>query len=151
MGRQIYNVSVFSLTCPFCQESQPLPDYHRWVDTCELHFMTLQESSLLEAGAWDTIPGMFLPSKIVDLCFLTIPSDIGNLIALLAWVNPSEMKEYYSKCDKQMTNTVEVDKRRENWKENPLYRDNTKEDLQKLCHSLRIPTASSLQNCNLQN
>ena len=56
----------------------------------ELHFMTLQKTSLLEAGPWDTIPGMFLPSKVLDLCFLTIPSpssDIGNLISLLINTN----------------------------------------------------------------
>lgn len=59
------------------------------------------------------------------------------------------MKEYYSKCDEQVTNMLEVDRKREHWKEHPLYRDNTKEDLQKLCHSLRIPTAASVTKLQL--
>lgn len=76
-----YTTSLFSpLPVPFARkEAQPLPDYLRWVDTCELHFMTLQKTSLLEAGPWDNIPGMFLPSNILDLCFLTIPSPSSDI------------------------------------------------------------------------
>ena len=44
-------------------------------------------------------PGLFLPTKVLDLSYTVIPKppeDIMRLIALLAWVPQSEAKLYYA-------------------------------------------------------
>ena len=48
-------------------ERQPLPDYIRWVKTCELHYMPWQERWILPHGVWDETPALFLPSKCLEL------------------------------------------------------------------------------------
>ena len=124
------------------KELQPIPDILRWLNCYELHYMPWQEASLLEHGPWDDIPGLFLPTKILDLCFSTMPTpppDIARLVALLAWITPDEAKEYYSKLHTQVNNTLETDQQRGKWKNHPLYVSNNKEELEKLCRSLKIP------------
>ncbi len=152
-----YSTTLFSPSIDIScgrKELQPLPDVLRWLKVHELHYMPWQEAPLLERGPWDDIPGLFLPSKILDLCFLTMPApppDIARLIALLAWIKPDEAKEYYSKLHAQVTNTLEADQQRERWKEHPLYKNNTKEELEKLCRTLRIPVTSSTTKHQLAN
>ena len=56
--------------------------------------------------------------------------------ALLEWITPAE---YYAKLQTQITNTLEADQQREKWKR-PFYTNNTKVDLEKLCHAtLKTP------------
>ena len=50
-------------------DPQPLPDYIRWMKTCEFHYMTSEEVSLLQSGPWHDIPGIFIPSRILDICY----------------------------------------------------------------------------------
>ncbi len=78
-------------------EQQPVPDYIRWLKTCELHCMPYHERAIIEEGPWDEIPGLFLPSQILDICFIAIPTpppDIMKLIATLAWVRLHEASQY---------------------------------------------------------
>ena len=127
-------------------EIQPLPDIERWFKCHELHYMPYQEVALLEHGQWDEIPGLFLPSKVLDLCYMAIPKppqDIAKLIALLAWTTPSEAKEYYSRLDDQVVRILEADQQREKWKHHPLYK-HTKPELEKMCRSLKLPVSPSL-------
>ena len=109
--------------------------------------MPWQDALLLETGPWDDSPGLFLPTKILDLCFATMPTpspQISKLIALLAWVKLDEVSEYFTKLRDQLKNTMDCDEERERWKAHPLYSKNTKEQLEKLCHSLKIPVTPAL-------
>ena len=49
-------------------ERQPLPDYIRWVNTSELHYLSLENQLKINTGVWDEISGLFLPTKILDMC-----------------------------------------------------------------------------------
>ena len=135
-----------AITC--CRgELQPVPDIPRWIKTHELHYVPWQEAALLEHGPWNDIPGLFVPTKILDLCFLVIPNpsqDMAQLIALLAWVAPSEAKEYYDKLDTQVSRMLEADHERTKWKQHPLYSNNTKEELEKICRTMKLPVTSSV-------
>ena len=82
------------------RELQPIPDVIKWLNCHELHYMPWQEASLLEDGPWCDIPGLFLPSKVLDLFFVVIPKptrDIALLISILAWITPSESSQYRDK------------------------------------------------------
>lgn len=54
-------------------ELQPLPDYIRWKETGELHYLPFNERILIGEGDWDNCPALFLPSKVLDHCFSIIP------------------------------------------------------------------------------
>lgn len=77
------------------------------------------------------------------------PPHIQHLISLLAWVTPAETKEFYSKLDAQAKSTLEADTQRETWKDHPLYADNTREELEKMCRSLKIPVKASVNKHQL--
>lgn len=149
-----YTTTLFSPTAGLCctKQIQPLPDYLRWLRACELHYMTTDEVKLLEPGPWDEIPGIFLPSKILDLCFTVMPNpppNIEQLIAILAWTRLDETREYYAKLHAQVQSTLESDTQREKWKDHPLYKENSKDDLVKMCHTLKIPVQACLSKVRL--
>ena len=154
-----YTTTLFSVALPLSnrKQVQPLPDYVRWIKSCELHFMPVDEAELLEPGPWDNIPALFLPSKILDLCFMIMPNpptDILTQVALLSWTTLDEVKEYHTKVQSQISKTLSNDKERERLKKHPLYENNTKEDLTKILsefentlHSYHNQT--SISNFNL--
>ena len=75
----------------------------RWLKTHELQYLPWQEAALLVHGPWNDTPGLFVPTKILVLCFLVIPKpswDLAQLIALLAWLTPNKASEYHNKLEK---------------------------------------------------
>ena len=52
---------------------QPLPDYIRWKETGELHYLPFNERVLLDKGDWDNCPGLVLPTRVLNLCFAVVP------------------------------------------------------------------------------
>lgn len=96
--------------------------------------MPYSERAILEHGLWDDAPGIFLPSKVIDLCHSLVPDpppDVMTCIALLAWVTVSEVREYYDKLEKSMADTRQADEERERWKNHKLYRTQTKLQLER--------------------
>ena len=132
-------------------ELQPLPDYLRWFKTNELHYLPLEERCLLN-GDWDDIPGVYLPTKVGDLCLSVIPKPDDTLIhqiALLSWVTPREVKDYISKQENQYDNQIKSEMQRRRWKVHPLYKNNNREKLAGMCRSMHIPVTSALAKHDL--
>ena len=135
-------------------ELQPLPDYLRWLRTSELHFLPYEERAALGPGDWDEKPELFLPTRILDLCFSLTedpPQNVMTLIALLAWITVSEAKAYYCKLRRRIEDLIKGDEERERWKNHSLYRTQTKNQLESLCKSLRIPVTAALNKHQLVN
>ena len=127
-------------------ELQPIPDYLRWMKTGELHYLSLEERALL-LGPWDDIPGAQLPSKIMELCFAVIPQpedDIINQVSLLAWITPQEVRAFYKKIHDQFDGQLKDELERRSWKTHPLYKKNTKTQLESMCRGMKIPVTTSL-------
>ena len=121
-------------------ELQPLPDYLRWVESNELHYLPLEERSMY-TGPWDSIPGAYVPSKILDLCSMIFqqPSDeVISQISLLSWTKPQDVRTYYkniaAQVEKQIGNEIE----REKWKDHALYKNNTRHQREDMCRKLKI-------------
>ena len=129
-------------------ELQPLPDYIRWIRTGELHYLPLEETvNLAHDRSWTDIPGAFLPTKILDLVFNIVhdPSeDIIKQIALLAWIPPHNVREYQKKIDEQLQSQLNSELEKERWKEEALYKENTKPQLDMMCRQLGIPVTPAL-------
>ena len=95
-----------------------------------------------------------MPSQILDLSFTVMPDpppNIEKLIVILAWTKLDETREYYSTLRTQVQTTLETDKQRERWLDHPLYKTNSKEELVKMCHTLKIPVQLSLTKVHLVN
>ena len=128
-------------------ELQPLPDYPLWLKTEELHYLHVELRLNLDAGLWNEIPGLFLPSHVLELCLKVIPEPsqaILKLIALLAWVTEDEVLQYYFTYKKILEETLRSDKVKEQWKNHHLYTGHTRSQLEQQCHTLKIPVNSSL-------
>ena len=131
-----------------CQryELQPLPDYLRWLKTSELHYLPLEERSLI-LGQWDEIPGTFLPSKVLELCLSVISESTESMVqqfSLLSWTTLSDVREYIKKFQAQIDAQIEAERERERWKSNTLYKTKTKPQLEVLCKKLKIPVTHAL-------
>ncbi len=128
-------------------ELQPLPDFVRWLKTSELHYLPYEERLQIRSGAWDDIPATFLPSKVLRLAYKLMPEPpqhVTKLLALLAWVPEAEVVTYFEKLSSEDAQTLKEDMAREQWKKHKLYSQHTKLHLEKMCHALKIPVASSL-------
>ena len=132
---------------------QPIPDYLRWLKTNELHHLHLSERVKIRSGLWDEMPGLFLPSTIMDFVFRLLhyspPDDIVLLIALLVWIPPSEVIAYLKMKKDEMIATIDGDQERERWKNHLLYTDNSKNDLQQMCRKQHIPVPCGYTKHNL--
>ncbi len=125
---------------------QPLPDYPRWVETMELHYLPVEERLQLDSGVWDNIAGLFIPSTVLDLCVKVLinpPEDILVLIGLLAWVTLKDVRRYYENVANHELVTLNNDELRETWKAHPLY-SLKKPDLEQMCRKQRIAVTSSM-------
>ncbi len=110
---------------------QPLPDYVRWVKTNELHYLTLERNSRIVSllkGRFTTMPGLFLPSRLLEILYKINPSppdDVFSEIALLVWIRTDEVKRYFKEANEQDTDSFEQDKLRDKWKTTDLYKTNS--------------------------
>ena len=132
-------------------ELQPIPDYLRWLKTTELHYLPLEERSLV-LGPWDDIPGAFLPSAVVELClsvFVDLTDTLLQQIALLAWVTPSQVKAHHKKLIDQYEGQENAERERERWRIHPLYQSNKKPQLEVICRQLKIPVTHTLPKYQL--
>ena len=135
-------------------EYQPLPDYIRWRATGELHYLSLNQCKLLEMGPWNNIPGIFLPSHILQLCFsivsnITCTEDHLKQFALMSWIPLSLCQEVYEKHLENVKNVIDSDVKREKWKEHPLYATKKRNQLEDICKSLKIPVHGNINKVEL--
>ena len=143
-----YTTSLYSVEDIECRryELQPVPDILRWYKTGELHYLPLEERSLLK-GPWDDIPEAFLPSKILDLCstlVLELSDELVQQLSLLSWVTPFEVREYFTNLKDRYEQQLKCEIEKERWKSHSLYRNKTKTELERMCRKLRIPVTSAL-------
>ena len=69
-----------------------------------LHYLPLEERYSLR-GEWDEIPGVYLPTRVLDLRFSVIPNPNDALvhqISLLSWITPKEVRNYPAKVEDQL-------------------------------------------------
>lgn len=69
--------------------------------------------------------------------------DLLQLIALLAWVTPSDAKQYLKKIEENLDNQKQVEREKERWKNHKMYKENTKAQLESMCKKMRIPVVAS--------
>ena len=84
-----YTSSFYSVNDTECRrhELQPVPDILRWYKTGQLHYLPLEERSLLK-GPWDDIPEALLPSKVLDLwssLVIDLTDELVQQVSVLSW------------------------------------------------------------------
>ena len=100
------------------------PDYKRWEETGELHYLSYEARSDFPREPWDECPGLFLPDRVLETFFGVLPSPLEDelkAVAFLAWVSVEEASQFYASAIKQLPQQREEDLKREAWKLHPLY------------------------------
>ena len=125
---------------------QPIPDNVRWVKTKVLHYLTLERNSGIVStvsGRFTTMPGHFLPSRLLENFYKINPSptdDVLSDIALLVWIQADEVKRYFKEANEQDTDSYEQNKLRDKWKTTDLYKTNSCGELRDKCKKVGLPT-----------
>ena len=121
-------------------ELQPIPDFVRWLETSQLHYLSYEQRVRLSEllPEIDDTAEMFLPTRILELCakvFIDPNDEILLQIALLAWIPTTgfnSVSSFFTDIRKKWDKEYEDDLKRDQWRNNPLYAQ-TKASLSKLC------------------
>ena len=107
-------------------DRQPLPDYQRWIESGELHYLSYEARRDFPRGPWDECSGLFLPEKVLESAFRVLPSPLEEelrSIAYLTWISIDKASQFYASAQKQLSQQKEEDLKREAWKLHPLYKE----------------------------
>ena len=102
--------------------------------------MPYELRSSLPTGRWDSVPGCYLPSHVLDLAYVLISKPTGSLLrslALLCWVPEDEVTKFFEEKDKEMKKEIHNAIQREQWKTHRLYQEK-KDTLVKMCKKAHI-------------
>ena len=119
---------------------QPLPDYPRWLETEELHYLPYELRANLDEGIWDSVQGCFLPSHILDMAYLVVcepPPAVIRSLGLLSWTTEEEVLKYYEEKKKEAKQDMEDNLKKDQWRSQVLYAKK-KEELTKICQERRL-------------
>ena len=89
-----------------CQNhQQPLPDFRRWLySKGKLHCLPYEGKRLrFPNRPWNSVPGYYLPSHILDLAYALMPKPSGALrrpLALLCWLPEHEVLQCFEEENK---------------------------------------------------
>lgn len=115
---------------------QPLPDYIRWYMTGgEYHYMTFEQRRELQRGPWDNIKELFLPSRLLDMAYLSEPFISDSYIkefSRLCWCPENEIRRYLQNKETEAETDYAETMHRAKWQQHKLY-NNSKESLENMC------------------
>ena len=96
---------------------QPLPDFMRWLDSNgELHYLPYEQRLCFPNGPWDSVPGCYLPSHILDLAYVLMPKParaVLRSLALLCWLPEHEVLQFFEEKDKDEKEDINDGKKKE--------------------------------------
>ena len=78
------------------------------------------------------MPGLFLPSRVLDLLYKinTSPTeDKFSEVALLSWIDSNEVKRYFRDINEEDLHLFKQDQLRDQWKDSDLYKTNSCQQL----------------------
>lgn len=124
--KEKYTTAIFDDSSLFQSYTlQPVPDYVRWyLSGGEMHYLPFEQRRDFVYRPWDNTPELFLPSRILDLVFLcipTLPSCIIRSVGLLTWCPEEVVQKYLTKKVDEMENSYNDRLEREHWRQHPLF------------------------------
>ena len=115
---------------------QPVPDYVRWYLTGgEMHYLPYEERRDFVDGPWNEFPELFLPSRIIDLVFLSLRNLLSYLmssVSLLCWCPIEEVKKSLTKKAEDMEHDYVDCIEQQRWRQHPFYKEK-RETLEEKC------------------
>ena len=131
------------------REMQPIPDFIRWLQSGELHYVPLERVRQLNVNSINNTPGAFLPSTILEMLFkvLKIPGEaLLPYLSLISWCQIEEVNLFIQNYQKKLDDTFASDKDREYWAQHDLFKDNSKASLQKMAKQRGLLTEGKNTN-----
>ena len=132
-----YTTAIFNESSLFQRYVlQPIPDYTRWyLSGGEMHYLPYEQRQDFVTGPWDNIPELFLPSRLLDLIFLCIPSlpsHVLTSVSLLTWCPLDVVQKFLSKRTEEIEESYNNCLERQRWRQHPLFAEK-KEILETKC------------------
>ncbi|XP_066920718.1 uncharacterized protein [Clytia hemisphaerica] len=106
---------------------QPIPDFVRWVETEELHYLSISKAQEINEiiPVLTQTPELFLPSRILDAVLrimLEVPSEVLVSLALLEWVPLDDLKEFIAEKKSKQEKLINEGLELERVRRHPLYK-----------------------------
>ena len=139
-----YSTNLYGNNNDVNLELQPIPDYVSWLTSGgELHYLSIEKTSSLYAVSPQLVdvPGLFLPSRILDTFFIIDsdpPDDILHALALLTWITVDDVIKYFKNKRERMESDYQQNIERENWRNHKLYKKSLAE-LHQICKKNDLP------------
>lgn len=115
---------------------QPVPDYVRWyLSGGKMHYLPFEQRQDLVDGPWNTIRELFLPSRILQLVFLSLPHlpTYGmQSIKMLSWCPLEDVEKFLRKKADHMEKDVLDSAEKQLWRQHPMHKQN-RETLEAKC------------------
>ena len=115
---------------------QPVPDYVRWyLSRGKMHYLPFEQTRDLEDGPWNRIPELFLPSRILQLVFLSLsnfPTYGMQGISILCWFPLEDVEKFLRKKADHMEKDFLDSAEKQLWRQHILYKQN-RETLEAKC------------------
>ena len=123
------------------REMQPIPDFVRWLQSGELHYMPLEKVCELNINSLTYTPGLFLPSTILEMFFKALKVLDDSLLpylSLISWCPMDKVNTFFENYQTTLEDTFANDKDREYWSQHDLYKENSKESLKKIAKRANV-------------
>ncbi|XP_066915452.1 uncharacterized protein [Clytia hemisphaerica] len=109
-------------------QPQPIPDFLRWFETEELHYLSIERTKEVIKAIKDLsiLPELFLPTKILDTVLRIteeIPEDVLQTLSLICCVTPNEFKHAIGEKNEKLKTTIEDGIEQERYRKHALYKE----------------------------
>ena len=134
--RDKYTTTIFDDSLKVSPTLQPVPDYVRWyLSGGKMHYLPFEQTRDLEDGSWNRIPELFLPSRVLQLVFLSLPNlpTYGMQgISILCWFPLEDVEKFLRKKADNMEKDFLDSAEKQLWRQHILYKQN-RETLEAKC------------------
>lgn len=107
---------------------QPVPDYVRWYSSGgKMHYLPFEQRRDLVDGPWNRIPELFLPSRILQLVFLSLtnlPTYGMQSISRLCWCPLEDVEKFLRKKADDIEKDFLESPEKQLWRHHPMYKQN---------------------------
>lgn len=136
-GRDKYTTIIFEDSSLFPTPTfQPVPNYVRWyLSSGKMHYLPFEQRQELGDGPWNKITELFLPSRILQLVFLSLPNlptYAMQSISVLCWCPTEDVEKFLRNKADDMERDFRDSMEKQLWSQHALYK-HKRETLEAKC------------------
>lgn len=153
--RDKYTITNISENLEEIKQLQLLPDYLRWIESTELHYLPYLKLKHLDEGLWTSIPSLYLPTELMNMIFdsgvlsFDQSNEVLESIAFLCWLPVKEVKQYLSHLKETAEENLQKELSRKSLSNTKMYKSK-KAELAKQCKDYNLDQSGTKLDLGLR-